>query len=447
MVRTFLILFSALYFSVATAFAFSKSSGLEVTEYELDNGTRLIVIPDRRAPVVTHMIWYEVGSADDPVGKSGISHFLEHLMFKGTKTVPQGEFSSAVSEIGGQENAFTSYDYTAYYQKVSPDALETMMTYEADRMRNLVLSDEVVYPERDVILEERSGRVDNSPGAILSEFAQAALFVHHPYGTPIIGWEHEIAKLEREDILAFYERWYQPWNATVVVAGDVLPENVLAMAERTYGKVVASLAEAKRERIRDPKPVVAKELRYSDERVTNPVWRRAFLAPSYNRAEANEGEALDLLAAILGESVTSRIYKDIVLDKALATSAGSFYQGSALDSGYFGLYATPRGETTVEDLETAMEQVIDLMLEEGVNQEELDRARNSFLKTAIFSRDSQVTLARIFGSVLSIGGKVTDVTEWEDRLKRVSVDDVNAVAKKYLLRDRAVTSYLLPKKG
>jgi len=434
-------------FSSTHGFAFSQSSGLAVSEYKLENGTRLIVIPDRRAPVVTHMIWYKVGSADDPVGKSGIAHFLEHLLFKGTKTVPQGEFSSAVSEIGGQENAFTSSDYTAYYQKVSPDALKTMMTYEADRMRNVILSDEVVYPERDVILEERSGRVDSSPGAILSEFTQAALFVHHPYGIPVIGWEHEIAKLEREDILAFYEKWYQPWNATVVVAGDVEPEQVLEMAKETYGKVVASQPEIKRERIRDPKPVVEKELRYADERVTNPVWRRAFLAPSYNRAEGNESEALDLLAAILGESVTSRIYKEIVLDKEIATSAGSFYQGSALDSGYFGLYATPRGGTTVEDLEAAMELIIDELLEEGVNQEELDRARKSFLKTAIYSRDSQVTLARIFGSVLTVGGEVKDVMEWADRLKEVSVEDVNAAARKYLLRNQAVTSYLLPKKG
>ncbi len=431
----------------SNAFAFSQSSGLSVSEYTLDNGTRVVVIPDRRAPVVTHMIWYKVGSADDPVGKSGIAHFLEHLLFKGTKTVPQGVFSSAVSEIGGQENAFTSSDYTAYYQKVSPSALKLMMTYEADRMRNVILSDEVVYPERDVILEERSGRVDSSPGGILSEFTQAALFVHHPYGVPVIGWEHEIAKLEREDILAFYEKWYQPWNATVVVAGDVEPEDVLALAKETYGKVVASQPEVKRERIRDPQPVVAKELRYADERVTNPVWRRAFLAPSYNRAEGNEGEALDLLAAILGESVTSRIYKDVVLEKEMATSAGSFYQGTALDSGYFGLYATPRGDTTIDDLETAMEQVIDTLLEDGVSQEELDRARKTFLKSAIYSRDSQVTLARIFGTVLTVGGKVEDVTNWAEKLGNVTVEEVNAVAKKYLIRNQAVTSYLLPKKG
>lgn len=433
--------------TTAYSHAFSQPSGLDVSEFTLDNGTRVIVIPDRRAPVVTHMIWYKVGSADDPPGKSGIAHFLEHLLFKGTKNVPQGEFSAAVSEIGGQENAFTSSDYTAYYQKVSPEALKTMMTYEADRMRNVILSDEVIYPERDVILEERSGRVDANPGAILSEFAQAALFVHHPYGIPVIGWEHEIAELEREDILAFYDQWYQPWNATVVVAGDVEPEAVFEMAKATYGNIVATKPEKTRDRIRDPKPVVAKELSYADERVTNPVWRRAFLAPSYNRASGNEGEALDLLAAILGDSVKSRIYQEVVLEKKLATSAGAFYQGTALDSGYFGLYATPRGDASVEELETEIERVIDDLVENGVRQDELDRARKAFLKSVIYSRDSQVTLARIFGTVLAIGGSVEDVTDWTKRLNEVTVEDVNSVAKQYLLRDRSVTSYLLPKES
>ena len=436
-----------LFVSVTQGSAFSQSSGVKVSDYTLENGTRIVVIPDRRAPVVTHMIWYKVGSADDPVGKSGIAHFLEHLMFKGTKNVAPGVFSSAITEIGGQENAFTSSDYTAYYQKVSPDALKQMMTFEADRMRNVILTDEVIYPERDVILEERSGRVDSNPGAILSEFTQAALFVHHPYGVPVIGWEHEIAKLEREDILAFYEKWYQPWNATVVVAGDVDPERVFEMAKETYGNVVASQPELKRERVRDPNPVAAKELRYADKRVTNPVWRRAFLAPSYNQSENLESEALDLLATILGDSVTSRIYKEIVLEKKMATSAGAFYQGTALDSGYFGLYATPRGDTKIEDLEAAIETVVDTLVSEGVTQAELDRARKSFLKSAIYSRDSQVTLARIFGVVLTVGGEIEDVTGWADELNKVTVENINDAARKYLLRDKAVTSYLLPEQG
>lgn len=436
-----------IFMSLGPVSGFERNGKSIVSEFTLDNGLQLIVIPDRRAPVVTHMIWYKVGAADDPPGKSGIAHFLEHLLFKGTTNVPAGEFSAAIASIGGQENAFTSSDYTAYYQKVSPNALETMMTYEADRMQNVILSDEVVYPERDVILEERSGRVDNSPAAILSEFVQSAIYVHHPYGIPVIGWEHEIAKLERDEILEFYRKWYQPWNAIVVVAGDVEPQSVLKLAKETYGKLVATSPKIERSRTSDPEPVVKKRLEYRDERVTNPVWQRIFRAPSYETAENGEAEALDILSTVLGDSVSSRIYKEVILEQEVATSAGAFYRGSSRDNGYFGLYASPRGETTVSELETLMEKQIDRLLKEGVTEAEVERAKKSLIKSIIFSQDSQVTLARIFGATLATGGSVELINGWEDRLRKVSVDDVNSVARRYLARDRSVTSVLRPEEG
>jgi len=410
----------------------------------LDNGLKLVVIPDRRAPVVTHMIWYKAGSADDPVGQSGIAHFLEHLLFKGTKNYPQGEFSSAIAEIGGQENAFTSYDYTAYFQKVSPSALPQMMKYEADRMRNIKITNEVVLPERKVILEERAGRVDNSPRAIMSEFVQAALFVHHPYGTPIIGWEHEIRELTREDALEFYEKWYQPWNAIVVVAGDVDAAEVLEMTKATYGKVEASQQKIERTRVSEPQPVVAKTLEYKDGRVTNPSWSRSYLVPSYNLAEGREAEALDLLSTILGGSVTSRIRQDLVLGKEIATSAGAWYQGSSREMSSFGIFASPRGDVPIEELKEELLKVVATLVKDGVTQEELDKARKSYLKSIIFSQDSQVSLARLYGSVLSIDGTVADIIGWEDKIKAVTVEDVNEVAKKYLIQEKSVTSILLP---
>jgi zinc protease len=432
--------------AILSAHAFSQDGKPIVSEYKLDNGMRVVVIPDRRAPVVTHMVWYGVGSADEPSGQSGIAHFLEHLMFKGTKNVPVGEFSKAIKEIGGQENAFTSSDYTAYYQKVTPDALPKMMEYEADRMQNVVLTEKIVAAERGVILEERSSRVDNNPSAILGEFERAALYVHHPYGIPVIGWEHEIAKLETQEILEFYEKWYQPWNAILVVAGDVDPDAVLKMAQATYGKLEATNPEFKRERLADPAIVVAKELTYSDVRVTNPVWRRTFMAPSYMLAEPLEAEALDLLSYILGDSVTSRIYQELVLGQEIATGAGAYFQGSSRDQGYFGLYATPRGDTTIEDLEAAMEERIDELLKNGVTEEEVSRARTAYLKSIIFSRDSQVTLARIFGSAMAIGSTVQEVLDWTSEVEKVTAEDVNRAARKYLDRSKAVTSYLLPKK-
>jgi len=419
--------------------------GPDASIYTLENGLTLAVIPDRRAPVVTHMIWYKVGSADDPLGKSGLAHFLEHLMFKGTANHTQGEFSSAVAEIGGQENAFTSYDYTAYYQKVSPPALAAMMAFEADRMRNVVLSDEVVDPERQVVLEERSSRIDTSPGSILNEFVRGTMFMHHPYGTPIIGWEHEIRDLTKEDALSFYNRWYQPWNATVVVAGDVEPAEVLELVKQTYGKIKATSTPVSRDRVKEPKPVVARELSYVDERVTQPVWRRSFLVPSYWNAEPGESEALELLATVLGDSVTSRIRKTLVLDDQVATSAGAYYSGSSMDMTEFSLYATPRGETDLAQLETAMETQIDRLLKAGIEKDELDRAKRTYLNTLIYSQDSQVALARIFGTIFTLDGDVEDFTSLPERLQKITVEDVNRVARKYLDRTRAVTSLLLPK--
>jgi len=437
-----LVLFLA---GFTVSWASDSSRSLQIEEFTLENGLRLVVIPDRRAPVVTHMIWYKAGSADDPPGKSGIAHYLEHLLFKGTSNTPQGEFSQAIASIGGQENAFTSHDFTAYYQKVSPDALPKMMGYEADRMRNLVLTDDLVDPEREVILEERSGRVDSNPSSILSEFSQAALFVHHPYGIPVIGWEHEIKQLGREDALAFYDKWYQPWNAIVVVAGDVSPMHVLELAKETYGKITETSPRVERNRLQDPATVVSKTVEYSDERVTNPVWRRSYLTPSYRTGEVGEGEALDLLATILGASVSSRIYREVVLGEELATSAGAYYQGSSRDMGFFGFYASPRGDNSLEAVEAAVQKQIDKLLADGISQEELDRARKSYLKTLVYSQDSQVALARIFGSILSTGGSIDDFVGWPDRLAAVSVEDVNTAARKYLDNSRAVTSYLLPK--
>ncbi len=440
---------SLLFVIFAVTSAVSNENDLKpnIKEFTLENGLRLVVIPDRRAPVVTHMAWYKVGSADDPQGRSGLAHFFEHLMFKETNTYKNGEFSASVSAIGGQENAFTSWDYTAYYQKVAPSALADMMKFEADRMQNLVVSEELFLPERDVILEERSGRVDRSPSAILSEFSRAALHVNHPYAIPIIGWEHEIANLQIEDAVRFYKKWYQPWNAIIVVAGDVEPQETLELAKATYGKLAATQEPVERKWTKSPRPVVAQTLEYKDERVTQPSWQRTFRAPSYLIAEKGEAEALDLLSTIMGGSASSRFQKEIVLKQKLATAAGAFYQGSSRDMSSFGFYGVPRADTKLEDVSKAIEEQVDLLLKDGVTQEELDRARQAYLKTIIYSQDSQVTLARIFGSVLANGGSIEDFTSWPERLRKVTIEDVNKVARKYLDRNRSITSRLLPKEG
>ncbi|PRD41886.1 peptidase M16 [Phyllobacterium phragmitis] len=415
-----------------------------VSDFKLENGLEVVVIPDHRAPVVTQMVWYHVGSADELPGKSGIAHFLEHLMFKGTKTYPAGEFSNKVSGIGGQENAFTSYDYTAYYQQVAPQALEMVMTYEADRMENLVLTDEVVDTERDVILEERRMRVDGDPAAILAEEANAVLFLNHPYRVPVIGWMREMQKLDLKDATDFYERFYTPNNATLVISGDVTPERVLALAEKTYGKVPRRADPGPRIRPQEPVQHTRRTATLNDPRVSQPSFRKMWVVPSYHNAKPGEAEALDLLSEILGGSIRSRLYQELIVKKGIAAAAGANYSGSALDDGIFSVYGAPRGDATLDEVEVAVEAEITRIIKDGVTETELLQARNRFLKSVIFSHDNQMGMARIYGSTLAVGGTVQDVQDWPKRIRAVTTEQVKNAAARYLVEARSVTSYLLP---
>src|SRR6185503_4119910 len=251
-------LISTFAFSAGSAVAQTTVTSERPASFTLDNGLQVLVIPDHRTPVVTEMIWYKVGSADETPGKSGLAHFLEHLMFKGTSKHPVGEFSQTVLRVGGNENASTSVDYTNYYQRVPKEQLPTMMEFEADRMTGLILKDENVLPERDVVLEEYNMRVANSPDARLNEQIMAALYLNHPYGRPVIGWHQEIEKLNREDALAFYRRFYAPNNAILVIAGDVDVKEVRALVEATFGKAAPQpTIAAQRIRPQEPTPIAA----------------------------------------------------------------------------------------------------------------------------------------------------------------------------------------------
>lgn len=447
-----LVVGSAIVAAMVMAFSANISAAQSrfdsnISSFELSNGLKVVVIPDHRAPVVTHMIWYKAGSADEPIGKSGIAHYLEHLMFKGTRTVPAGEFSRKVAEIGGQENAFTSYDYTGYYQKVTPDALAMVMGYEADRMENLVLTDEVIEPERNVILEERRSRIENNPAGIMSETLEATLFLHHPYGNPIIGYENEILSLTREDAIEFYDKFYTPNNAILVVSGDVDEATVRKLAQDSYGKVKRRAEPGVRMRAKEPEPRVARTVVYKDARVSNPSWRRHYLVPSYNTAEPGEAEALDILATVLGGTSTSRTHRKMVIDSNLATNVNVGYRGGSREKTRLSFTVSPRGETSVSELEDTIDSIIEDLLQSGISEEELKRAKNTLVQSAIFSRDSQTTMARIFGAVLAMDGELKDVLDWTQNVKKVTEADVLKVAKKYLKIERSVTGYLLPKKA
>ncbi len=430
--------------TTAGASASDELKGPDVTTFTLDNGMQVVVIPDRRAPVVTHMVWYKAGSADEPPGKSGIAHYLEHLMFKGTKTTKNGEFSAKVAEIGGQENAFTSTDYTAYFQRVTPAVLEEMMRLEADRMENLVLTDEKILPEREVIQEERASRTESNPGSLLREAMNAALYQNHRYGIPIIGWEHEVNSLTKDDAIAFYDKFYTPNNAILVVAGDVDAETVRTLAQKTYGKVKRRAEPGKRMRPSEPPPRAARRVELSDKRVRTPSFSRTYLADSYTTAEKGEAEALDVLSEILGGGSTSRMYRKLIVEQKIASSSGAYYQGSSLDLTEFGVYGTPRPGTTLPEIEKATDAVLANLLKEGVTQKEVDRATNRLIKSSMFAQDSQSTLGRIYGASLTLGLSIEDIETWTDRVSEVTVEDVNKVARKYIDLKRSVTGYLTP---
>jgi zinc protease len=419
------------------------SPAIDVSHFKLANGLEVVVIPDRRAPVVTHMVWYRVGSADEPPGKSGIAHFLEHLMFKGTLKNPSGRFSQAVASIGGQENAFTSSDYTGYYQRVSREHLKTLMEFEADRMTGLVLNDEEVKPELNVVLEEQNQRVANSPRARLGEQIDAALYLNHPYGRPVIGWRHEIATLNREDALAFYRRFYTPNNAILVIAGDVSGDEVKALAELTYGKVVPTVELGPRRRPQEPLPVAARQVTLADPRVELPMLQRSYLVPSTTTAKPGESEALEVLGYILGHGNTSRLNRTLVVEREVAVAAGGWYSGTALDEGKFGIYGSPKPGVTLQQLEAAIDAVIDEIVARGVTSDELERAKNRLVADAIYVRDSQSSMARWFGTALTTGSSVEKVLTWTDRIAAVTAEAVHAAAKTWLDKRRSVTGYLI----
>lgn len=432
----------------AAAFADIRIGG-EVSSFTLDNGLQVVVIPDNRAPVVTHMIWYKVGAADEPPGMSGIAHFLEHLMFKGTTNHPDGAFSKRIAEVGGQENAFTSNDYTAYFQRVAREHLAEMMAFEADRMQNLVLSDAVVLPERDVVLEERRMRVDSDPSSQLSETVSSMLFVNHPYGTPVIGWEDEIKELSREDALAFYDSFYTPNNAVLVVAGDVAPDEVRRLAEETYGKVPRRAEPGERVRPQVQRLPGAVEISLADERVRQPSLRASWIVPSYASALRTDGEdgaraaaALDVLAEILGGGTTSRLYTGLVVGQGLATSAGGWYQASALDASQFLIYAVPADGKPMAEVGAAAREIVATLARDGVTEEELERAKRSLLASALYAQDSQATLARIFGIALTTGSTVEQVQAWPALINAVTAEDVRKAAADWLTA-APLTAYLV----
>ena len=434
-----LLLFAAVAVTPAAAQRFNAES------FTLGNGLQVIVLPNHRVPAVTQMVWYKTGAADDPRGKSGIAHFLEHLMFKGTRANPGAAFSALIAQNGGRDNAFTTEDYTVFHETVAKDRLDLAMPLEADRMTGLVLDDAAVLPERDVILEERRMRIDNDPSALLREQVIAGLYLNASYHNPTIGWEHEMRGLGTADALAFYRDWYAPNNATLIVAGDVETAEVRVLAEHHFGPLAARSVPP-RLRLEEPPHYAAIRLEMKSPRAAQPSWRRFYLAPSYRAGATQHVYALQILAEILAGSADSRLHKALVLDKKLALSVGAGYSPSALGLAEFGVYATPKPGVAIADIEAAVEAELHRLLEHGVEAEEVAQAARRMQASAIYSQDSLSGPANIVGTALAIGRSLDEVAAWPDKLGAVTPAEVAAAARAVLVERNSATGILLPER-
>ncbi len=427
------------------AAAMAQTSG-KVTDFVLANGMQVVVVEDHRAPVVQHMLWYRAGSADEPKGSSGVAHFLEHLLFKATDKLESGEFSRVVAANGGRDNAFTSYDYTAYFQRVAADRLELMMTMEADRMKNIRLTPENIKNERGVIIEERNQRTENNPQALFGEQINAAQYLNHRYGTPIIGWMHEMEELDLEDALSFYELYYSPNNTILIVSGDVTPDEVRALAEEHYGPIPRNPDLPERLRTEEPRQNAERRVIMRDPRVAQPYVSRSYLVPERDSGAQETAAALTILAEILGGGTTSFLAEKLQFDSPVTTYSTAWYNGVSLDDTSFRMIIVPSEGVSLEEGEAALDQALADFMEQGVDAEQLERIKLQTRAAEIYAQDNVDGIANRYGRALTSGLTVEDVAAWPKALDAVTAEDIMEAAT-LLRREASVTGWLMRPEG
>ncbi|WP_341704005.1 pitrilysin family protein [Ferrovibrio sp.] len=427
----------------ATAAGPAGAQVFRPTEFSLGNGLQVVLIEDHRAPVVQHMVWYRVGAADEAPNMGGVAHYLEHLMFKGTPGVPPGEFSKIVARQGGRDNAFTSSDYTAYHQLIARDRLELVMKMEAERMVQLSPPADEAKRELQVVLEERLSRTDNNPSALFSEQFDAALYLAHPYGRPVIGWPDVVSRLTLDDAMSFYRSHYAPNNAILVVAGDVGPAELQRLAEKYYG-LIPMRPVPPRARVQEPPQLAERRIVMRDGRVAQPSLRRSYLAPSRSAGETQHALPLEVLAEILN-APAGRLYKALVEGDGPAASAGSWYSSLSLDPTSFGFGIAPKSGRSLDEAEAALDRVLATLLQDGVTAAELTQAKSVMLAEAVYARDSLTGAARLFGMALTTGLTVEDVEAWPRLVQAVTAEQVLAAARAIFDLRRSVTGRLLPR--
>lgn len=433
-------------FLLITAFFTSPSfasSAPTITSFTLKNGLEVIVVENHRVPAVSHTIWYRIGAADDPAGKSGLAHYHEHTMFLGTSKYKSGDYSKIIASHGGEENAFTGHDATAYFINIAKEELPLAMEMEADRMRGLTPSDADMAKEKQVIIEERRMRIENNPEALLDEQVQATLFRNHPYHQPTIGWLTEMEGLTKQDVIDFHNKYYHPNNAVLIVGGDVNPQEVKLLAEKYYGDLPKVAVPA---RVWNEEPPQNSERRVTmhSSQVSQPQWQRVYATSSLGTGKKEETLPLFLLAQILGGGKTSKLYHSLVTEQKIATNVGVGYNGFTIGAGEFSVEITPAKGISVEQVEKAADAEIAKFMSEGVSDDELERAKTLLKADTIFMRDGLSSVAMMIGEIRMLGLPAEYFTNWEKMVDGVSKDAVLTAAKDIIKKEQSVTAELLP---
>jgi zinc protease len=432
-----------LLLGIAALLAVTPAAQAKIFEHTLSNGLKVVVDEDHRAPVVVQQIWYKAGSMDEVSGKTGIAHVLEHMMFKGTHAVPVGEFSRRIAAAGGRENAFTSNDYTAYFQQLHKSKLPLAMQLEADRMHNLNLSAAEFAKEIKVVMEERRWRTDDQAAGLMQEKIMAVIYQEHPYHHPVIGWMSDLEAMTVADAQDWYKRWYAPNNATLVIAGDVQASEVFALAQRYYGKIPKSKLPARRQ-LSEPAQLGIKHLVVKAP-AELPQLVMSYQAPAIvDPANSVQPYALEVLAGILSGNDAARLSKHLVREQQIASAASAEYDSTARGPALFTLEATPSTGKTVQDVEIALRQEIALLVKDGVTSAELQRVKAQVLAGEVYKLDSTFYRAMQIGQMESIGLGYQAIPVMLEKLQAVTAEQVQQAALAILQDDRLTVAVLEP---
>ncbi|MBF0310109.1 MAG: insulinase family protein [Magnetococcales bacterium] len=424
----------------------AEKTWLAHRDFRLENGLRVVLVQEPKAPVVVTQVWYRVGSVDEEPGRTGLSHMLEHMMFRGTPDHPDGEFSRIVSHLGGDDNASTSQDFTQYYVKIASNHLERILALEADRMHNLRLEEEVLRTENAVVQEERRSRTDSDPQARMAEKFQERLFSGHPYGHPIIGWMADIQAHRRDDLARWYRLHYAPNNAALVVVGDLDLDRAQRLVETYFASIPPAESLPDGRIARPPLPEQPQRLVVEDATARVGLWNMAFSAPSLAQGDAErEVMACEVLTELLGGGLSSRLYRRLVVEEQLAVAVNAGYGGMERGGGTIQLQVTPRSGVDAVRIEEQVRAVIERLRQEPVDETELQRVRNNLIAGHVFTQDSAYYLAHSIGRSVTAGidwrGQVLD---YPHHLREVAVADVQAAAGRYLDPQRATIGWLQP---